>query len=133
MRTLLTDLLVAVLTAVIPVLSAFLVEYIRKAKDKAVAATDNAKQQRYVQEIAEAITATVSATSQTYVDELKKAGTFTADAQKEAARKALDACLAAISPQAKAFIEEMYGDMIAYLSTKIEAEVRTQKSGLLTV
>lgn len=129
MKTLLTELLVAVVTAVIPVLTAFLVAYIRKVKDKAVAATDSTRRQWYAQEIAEAVSAAVSATSQTYVDELKKAGEFTVEAQKEAARKALAACLAAISPQAREFVEQMYGDIAAYLGTRIEAEVRAQKAG----
>ena len=70
---------------------------------------------------------------QTYVDALKKTGTFDFEAQKQAATKALNACLAAISPTAKAFIEEMYGDVTAYLSTKIEAEVRTQKTAPVAV
>ena len=34
---------------------------------------------------------------------------------------------APISPAAQAFIEQAYGDMTQYLTTKIEAEVRKQK------
>lgn len=128
MNELLTNLLIAVITAAIPVLTTFIVKYISKARDKAIASTDNAKNEWYIQEIAAAISDAVSATSQTYVDALKKAGTFGIEAQKQAATKALNACLAAISPTAKSFIEEMYGDVTAYLSTKIEAEVRAQKS-----
>ena len=128
MNELLTNLLIAVVTAAIPVLTTFIVKYISKARDKAIASTDNAKKEWYIQEITAAISDAVSATSQTYVDALKKTGTFDFEAQKQAATKALNACLAAISPTAKAFIEEMYGDVTAYLSTKIEAEVRTQKT-----
>lgn len=128
MNELLTNFLIAVITAAIPVLTTFLVKYINKERDKATASTDNAKNEWYIQEIAAAISDAVSATNQTYVDALKKAGTFDVEAQKQAAVKALNACLAAISPTAKAFIEEMYGDVTAYLSTKIEAEVRAQKS-----
>lgn len=128
MNELLTNTLIAVVTAVIPVLTTFLVKYISKAKEKVIASTDSAKKQLYINEISDAISDAVSATSQTYVDALKKAGTFDSEAQKEAAKKALDACLAAISPTAKEFISEMYGSVTAYLSTKIEAEVRAQKS-----
>lgn len=70
----------------------------------------------------------MAATSQTYVDSLKKAGRFDSDAQKEAADKAMTACLAAISPAATAFIESAYGDVKEYLLTMIEAEVRKQKN-----
>jgi hypothetical protein len=69
----------------------------------------------------------VSAVSQTYVDELKKAGSFDAEAQKQALAMALAACIKAISPATKAFIEETYGDLTEYLTTYIEAEVRKQK------
>lgn len=66
----------------------------------------------------------MSAVSQTYVDELKKAGSFDAEAQKQALAMALAACIKAISPATKAFIEETYGDLTEYLTTYIEAEVR---------
>lgn len=72
MNELLTNLLIAVITAAIPVLTTFIVKYISKARDKAIASTDNAKNEWYIQEIAAAISDAVSATSQTYVDALKK-------------------------------------------------------------
>lgn len=84
----------------------------------------------YITEIADAVSAAVAATSQTYVDALKQAGKFDLEAQKEAAQKALTACLASISPAAQAFIEALYGDLTEYLTTKIEAEVRRQKIAL---
>lgn len=43
MNELLTNLLIAVITAAIPVLTTFIVKYISKARDKAIASTDNAK------------------------------------------------------------------------------------------
>lgn len=127
MKDVLFELLIAVITAAVPVLTAYIVKYINSAKESAIAGTEDAKQQWYIQEIADAISAAVSAINQTYVDALKNAGEFTKEAQAEAAKKALAACLAAISPAAKAFIEAMYGDINDYLSTKIEAEVRNQK------
>lgn len=128
MDKLLFELLLAVTTAAIPVLTAHIVKYISKAKEEAIANTDDTRSQGYIREIADAISAAVSATSQTYVDALKRSGTFTVEAQKEAARKALSACLAALSPAAKAFIDSMYGDINEYLTVKIEAEVRKQKN-----
>lgn len=128
MRIFLMDLLLAVLTAAVPVVTAYFVKLIRKWAAYAETDSDNIKKQDYLTEIANAIADAVSATSQTYVDALKAAGTFTKEAQKEAAQKALAACLASISPAAQAFIEQMYGDVMAYLTTRIEAEVRNQKS-----
>ena len=127
MREMLLELLMAVMAAAIPVLTTFVIKFINQAKEEASESTENTKWLRYIQEIADAITAAVSATSQTYVDALKKAGKFDAEAQKEAAQMALNAALAAISPAAKEFIEQMYGDLVEYLTTRIEAEVRKQK------
>lgn len=127
MKEMLMQLLMAVIAAAVPVLTTFIVKYINQVKENVSASADNTKWQWYINEIGDAISAAVSATSQTYVDALKKAGTFDIEAQKEAARKALNSALAAISPAAKEFIEQMYGDINEYLATRIEAEVRKQK------
>lgn len=127
MQDFLQTLLTAVVTAALPIVSAYVITLVQKAAEKAKAETESTNAQRYIGEIAEAISDAVSATSQTYVDALKQAGTFTPEAQKEAAQKALVACLASISPAAQEFIESAYGDIKEYLTTKIEAEVRKQK------
>ena len=133
MREFLKDVFLAVLTAAVPMLTAYLVVFIRKAGDNAAANAESVKAKTYITEAAEAIAAAVAATNQTYVDSLKNAGKFDWDAQKEAARKALEACLASISPAAQSFIEAAYGDIREYLTTRIEAEVRAQKqSGFST-
>lgn len=127
MQDFLQTLLTAVVTAALPIVSAYVITLVQKAAEKAKAETESTNAQRYISEIAEAISDAVSATSQTYVDALKQAGAFTPEAQKEAAQKALVACLASISPAAQEFIEGAYGDIKEYLTTKIEAEVRKQK------
>lgn len=128
MKELLLDLLLAVITAAVPVLTTYAVGYINKAKERAIANTEDTKRQGYIKEIADAISDAVSATSQTYVDALKQAGKFTKEAQEEAAKKALASCIASISPAATDFIEDAYGDVKEYLANKIEAEVRKQKN-----
>lgn len=128
MMDFLKDILFAIITAAVPVLTAYLMVYIRKAGDNAAANTENVKARAYIKEAAEAVAAAVAATNQTYVDALKDAGSFDAQAQRQAAEKALKACLASISPAAKSFIEAAYGDLSEYLTTRIEAEVRKQKN-----
>lgn len=127
MNEFLSNLLIAVITAAVPVLTAYGVGLIKKAAANAAANTDSAKAQGYILEIGNAISDAVAATSQTYVDALKNAGKFDKEAQEEAAKKALTACLASISPAAQSFIEALYGDIKEYLTTRIEAEVRKQK------
>lgn len=127
MKEMLMNLLAVVITAAVPVITTYAVGYIKKIKETAQAETDDIKKKGYIEEIATAISDAVSATSQTYVDALKQSGQFTAEAQAEAARRALNACIASLAPDTAKFIEAAYGDIKEYLSNKIEAEVRKQK------
>ena len=128
MQEFLKDISLAVITAAVPVLTAYAVVLIRKVGDNAAANAESTKAKTYITEATEAIAAAVAATNQTYVDALKNAGKFDGAAQKEAAEKALAACLASIIPAAQSFIEAAYGDIREYLTTRIEAEVRKQKN-----
>lgn len=127
MKELLFQILQAVIIAVVPIISAYAVKLIKQTAEKIKTDADTEKEKSHIAEIAKAISDAVAATSQTFVDALKKNGEFTLEAQQEAAEKALSACLASISPAAKAFLEQLYGDVNAYLANKIEAEVRRQK------
>lgn len=127
MREPIYNIFIGVITIVVPIFAFYIVRYINDARDQAMAETDDVRQQWYIQEITSAVSAAVTATSQTYVDSLKNAGEFTVEAQKEAAKKALHACLVSISPAAKEFIRMLYGEIDEYLTTLIEAEVRNQK------
>ena len=128
MQEFLKEIFLAVITEAVLVLTAYIVVLVRKVGENAAANTENVKAKTYIMEAAEAIAAAVAATNQTYVDALKNAGKFDAEAQKQAAKKALAACLQSISPAAQGFIESAYGDIREYLMTRIEAEVRSQKS-----
>ena len=128
MQEFLKELFFAVITAAVPVLTAYIVVLIRKVGENAAANTESIQAKTYITEATEAIAAAVAATNQTYVDALKNAGKFDAEAQEEFAKKALTACLQSISPAAQGFIESAYGDIREYLMTRIEAEVRSQKS-----
>lgn len=130
MSEFLSNLMIAVITAAVPVLTTYAVKLIKQVGANAAAKTDDTKKQGYANEIARAVSEAVSATSQTYVDSLKNSGNFTLEAQREAAEKALTACIASISPAAQEFVESVYGDLTEYLTTKIEAEVRNQKLGV---
>ena len=128
MMEFLKELFFVVVTAAVPVLTAYIIVLIRKVGDNAAANAESTKAKTYITEATEAIATAVAATNQTYVDALKNAGKFDGAAQKEAAQKALEACLLSISPAAQEFIEAAYGDIKKYLTTRIEAEVRKQKN-----
>ena len=133
MNEFLSNLLIAVITAAVPVLTAYGVTLIRKVTAAASARTEDARVQGYITEIGIAVSDAVSATSQTYVDSLKNKGEFTLEAQKEAAKRALESCIASLTPAARDFITRVYGDINSYLTNKIEAEVRSQKQGFATL
>jgi len=80
MNEFLSDLLLAVITAAIPVLTTYGVRLIKKAVENTAANTESTKAQGYIREIGIAVSDAVSATSQTYVDSLKNKGEFKADA-----------------------------------------------------
>ena len=67
MREFLSDIFLAVITAAVPVLTTYLVVFIRKAGDSAAANAESVKAKTYITEAAEAIAAAVAATNQTYV------------------------------------------------------------------
>lgn len=127
MQEFLSILLQAVLIAAVPVIAGFAAKGLTALAQYLGVKIENTTVAKYAQEITQAVTTAVTYVSQTYVDALKNAGEFTLEAQKEALRKSLAACIASISPAAQAFIEQAYGDMTQYLTTKIEAEVRKQK------
>lgn len=122
------NLLMAVVTAAVTALSAFVAAFVKKKGEQAATETNSTLLKDVIEEVTGIVSIAVSAVSQTYVDELKKAGSFDAEAQKQALAMALAACIKAISPATKAFIEETYGDLTEYLTTYIEAEVRKQKA-----
>lgn len=57
MNELLSDLLIAVITAAVPVLTAFAITYIKRVAANVAAETDDVKAQGYITEIADAVSA----------------------------------------------------------------------------
>ncbi len=95
MQEFLKDILFAVITAAVPVLTAYLVVLIRKVGENAAANTESVKAKTYIMEAAEAIAAAVAATNQTYVScagrDNGKRGGSTGYAGKEAGERKLSA------------------------------------------
>ena len=127
MKEFLENIFLAVVTAVVPVLTAYFIALIRRLEENADVKLQDEHAKKYIEEAMQAVVDAVVATNQTYVDALKKSGKFDAEAQKAAAQKALNACLASISDRAQRFLDYTYGDIKKYLTTRIEAEVRKQK------
>jgi hypothetical protein len=109
------------------ILTAYLVKYINKKSEEIQIKVDNDIVDKYVALLSDTITACVIATNQTYVEALKKQNAFTPEAQKEAFELTYNAVMAVLTDDAKKYLTEIYGDLTAYITTKIEAEVNVSK------
>lgn len=127
MKDFLLSLLQAIIIAATPILTAYVCKLINKAAGWFATKTNNRTAERYAYEIADVISTSVTYTSQTYVDALKKGGTFDTEEQKKAFNLAYKTAEGMLTEGAKTFITQTYGDINAYLTAKIEAEVNTRK------
>lgn len=73
------------------------------------------------------VTDSVLTIKQTFVDGLKQEGNFTSDKAQEAFDKAKKEILAQLTLDAQEAIKEAYGDIDAWIKTKIESNVSITK------
>lgn len=109
------------------ILTTYIVKYIKAKSTEIQVKVDNDTADKYIAMLSDIITACVIATNQTYVEALKKNNAFTAEAQKEAFKLTYDAVMAVLTEEAEKCLSEIYGDLAAYITTKIEAEVNLSK------
>jgi hypothetical protein len=109
------------------VLTAYVVKFINAKSAEIQHNVDNDNADKYIGMVADTISACVIATNQTYVEALKKQNAFTAEAQKEAFQLTYNAVMAILTDDAKDYLAEIYGDVAAYITNKIEAEVNISK------
>lgn len=109
------------------ILTAYLVKFINMKSVEIQANVDNDMADKYIAMVADTVSACVIATNQTYVEALKKNNAFTAEAQKEAFTLTYNAVMAILTDEAKEYLAEIYGDVAAYITNKIEAEVNISK------
>ena len=109
------------------ILTTYIVKYIKAKSAEIQVKVDNDTADKYIAMLSDTITACVIATNQTYVEALKKNNAFTAEAQKEAFKLTYDAVMAVLTEEAEKYLSEIYGDLAAYITTKIEAEVNISK------
>lgn len=89
----------------------------------------NEKLANALERVADIVHDAVVLVNQRMVDGLKATGTFDPEKQKEAFELALSQALALIDKETKKLLEEVYGDLAAYLSILIEATIKRVKDG----
>ena len=109
------------------VLTAFAIKFIKTKSTEIQNKVDNDTADKYIAMLADTISACVIATNQTYVEALKKDNAFTKEAQQEAFDLTFNAVMDVLTDEAKEYLTALYGDLSAYITNKIEAEVNLNK------
>lgn len=128
MNDILSELLKAVLTVVIPILAGYLVTFIQGKSKSIMAGANSTIAKDLVTGAEKIIVDAVQATNQTFVDELKKAGKFDAAAAEEAFKRTKDAVLKILPQSTKDALSVLYGDVDAWLDAQVESTVKAVKT-----
>ena len=127
MLALLAEIFEVCIIPLLGVLSAFLVKWLNSKSQEIQNKTKNDKFDKYIQMLNETIVDCVIATNQTYVNSLKEAGSFDAKAQKVAFEKTYNSVMKILSADAQEYLTEAVGDLNAYITEKIEAQVNQNR------
>lgn len=123
----LQNVLYAVITAAVPVITTFLCRWLTSLYESNKTKVKNEKAQAVLGQVADMIVAAVETTTNTYVKQLKADNLFSADAQKEAFDKTFEAVKKQLTEESTKIIAETYGDVETYLTNKIEQLVEELK------
>lgn len=124
---LLADIFQVCILPLLGILTTFFVKWVNAQSAKIQTNIDDATLNKYMAMLTQTISDCVIATNQTYVESLKQQGKFDLDAQKEAFNLTRDAVLAILSQEAQTYLSTAVGDLNAYITKKIEAEVNLNK------
>ena len=123
----LEQLFTIVLIPLLGALAVFICNLLNAKNKQIQAEVDNELCKKYADMLTATIKECVIATNQTYVESLKQQGSFDVEAQKNAFKATYDSVLNILSDDAKEYLIHAYGDLNAYLTTLIEAEVNCNK------
>lgn len=109
------------------VLTTFFMKWVNAKSAEIQANINDATLKKYMEMLTSTITDCVIATNQTYVESLKAQGKFDAAAQQRAFELTSKAVMEILSEDAKIYLASAVGDLNAYITKKIEAEVNINK------
>lgn len=110
------------------VLTTFFIKWVNAKSAEIQTNIDDATLKKYMEMLTSTITDCVIATNQTYVESLKAQGKFDAAAQAQAFELTSKAVMEILSEEAKIYLASAVGDLNAYITKKIEAEVNINKA-----
>ncbi len=112
---------------VIPVVGAFIVNFLRKKNAELDEKIKNTKVEKYLGILFDTVEASVVAVQNTFVDNLKKNNSFDEEAQNAAFEDAKDRILTILSEDAKVVLNNAYGDLDELINGLIEKAVKDNK------
>ena len=115
---------------IFPALSAatiYFITWLKAKKQELQKKIKNEANKKYTDMLEKTIIDCVLATNQTFVKSLKQSGTFDDAAQKRAFQLTFDSVMGLLTDEAKAYLCEIYADLSAYITTKIEASIKAAK------
>ena len=116
-----------ILTAIVGLLASMAVAAINAKRKEILDRIQDERAKKYVDLISDTIVKCVMATNQTYVESMKDQDIFDEAAHKEAFERTYNAVMDILNEDVKGYIESVYGDLEAYITNAIEAEVNAQK------
>lgn len=123
----LLDILYTVITAAVPVITYYIVNFLGAKFDQIKADTSDIIVSNTLNEVLDTIRSVVTYTSQTYVDSLKASGKFDKEAQVKAFEDTKQKILTLLSESSKSILTTLYGDLDTWLTIQIESTVKNQK------
>ena len=124
---LITNIFQVCILPLLGIITTFLVKWFQAKMEEIKTTNDDIVLNKYMDMLADTITDCVIATNQTYVDSLKAQGKFDAEAQKKAFEMTYNSVINILTDEAKVYLTSIYGDLTAYITNMIEAEVNKNK------
>lgn len=128
MKQELQAVLVQLLIAILPILSAFIIRLLNIKSNEIKQHTKNSIFDKYVDYAADIIKKSVIAVNQTFVEKLKEQNAFTPEKQKEAFELAKKKILSMLNEDAKKALASIYDDLNAFIDAQIESTVNNLKN-----
>ena len=105
----------------------YFISWIKVKKQELLQKTEDETTRKYIELLDQTIITCVLATNQTYVETLKSEGVFDASAHKKAFELTYSTVLDILTEDAQIYLSEAIGDLSAYITSKIEAQVAISK------
>lgn len=127
-KEILVEILITYAIIFVLIITKYIKNYLFEKAESEKVKTNSTIKKNFINEMEEAIADSVTFVNQTFVDSLKNQNKFSIENQKIAFTMALDTVLSIVSQDAVDFIEESYGDVTNWISTKIESAVNKNKT-----